>query len=107
MATEKNNGFMPVLCSDGCKNGTELLHAKADVAGNDKHVRILANGVLEPLLLDRVLDFLDDGVVGIASKVKDEAKGDNFYSLVFCLELAIALGKRSLVARFGVYVVEI
>ncbi|KAG7058524.1 hypothetical protein JMJ77_0005898 [Colletotrichum scovillei] len=84
------------------------LRRAANVADDDKEVGLLlAQHRLEPFLLDRVLDRLDDRVVCIAREVEEEAESDNVEPLILRLELTVALGLRDSVARFWVDVVEV
>ncbi|KND89219.1 hypothetical protein TOPH_06206, partial [Tolypocladium ophioglossoides CBS 100239] len=107
MAAKEDNGDVPVLLPQRREDCAELVHAQADVAGDDKEVRLLAHRLLEPLLLDGLRHGLHNRVVGVARKFKEEAKRDNLEALVLGLELAVALRQRLALAGRGVDVVEV
>lgn len=71
VAAEEEDGDVPVLLAQGGEDGAELVHAQADVAGDDEDVGLLAHGLLEPGLFDRVGDGLNDGVVGVAGEFEE------------------------------------
>lgn len=90
-------------------DGAQLGHADANVANDDEQIgRLVADGLLEPGLLDGLADGLHDGVGGVAGKVKEEAKGDHVGLAVLGLEGPVALGGHGqLLAGDGVEVVEV
>ncbi|POR34165.1 Uncharacterized protein TPAR_05634, partial [Tolypocladium paradoxum] len=107
VAAKEDNGSMPVLLPQRRKDCAKLVHAQADVADDDKEVRLLTHRLLEPLLLDGLRHGLHNRVVGVAGKVKEEAKRDNLEALVLGLELAVALRQGLALAGRGVDVVEV
>ena len=77
MPAEELNRHVPARGADGGEDLLELvLHAQGHVPCHNNEIDFLvADGVVEPLLLQRLRHGLHKGVVGVAGKVEEEAHG--------------------------------
>lgn len=65
------------------------------MSNDDEYINFwVTDGIKEPLLFDHCLNWVNDGIVVVAGKVKEKGEGCDTNSLVLCDEFAEVVAER-------------
>ena len=108
VAAEELYGDVPLLFADCSEDIGVFWGTEGDVSDDEEEVDVsVVDGFLEPFFFDCVSYFLNDGIVGVACEVVEEAERYNADSLVLGRELFVPLRQRSAFAGLGIKYVDV
>src|ERR1700722_880314 len=108
VSAEKLDWCIPLDTTDCFVDCIEFRSSNMDMSNNQEEVHLpISNCFLKPCLFDYLLDWLNDRIVVVSSKVEDKSKSKNLQALLLGCKLLVPGCKWNQIACPRVYDIQI
>ena len=108
VAAEELYGRVPLLAADGFIESVVFRGPEGDVTGDYKKINFaVSDCIFEPFFLDGLLDWLNNGIIGVRGEIENEAKGYYSDALVLCRKFLEPRSQRNSFTRLGIKYVKV